>query len=76
MSWYDGHEESCDCAVCEDMMLRRVRWQRELDEVETIKRVAYKIGYEEGRKFERHAIAQKLNGNVNDGITTAIYGAE
>lgn len=43
---YFGHEDGCDCAVCENMHFRELYLKRKAADLEEVKRLAYQAGFD------------------------------
>ena len=43
---YFGHEDGCDCAVCENMYFRELYLNRKAADLEEVKRLAYQAGFD------------------------------
>lgn len=56
MSRYDGHEDSCDCAVCENMYLRELHLKRVEADLEAMKQLVFQMGFDAAKRKAVEAI--------------------
>lgn len=68
-----GHEYGCDCAVCESMDLRVLYLKRKAADLEAIKELAYREGYNAAVYFAGGLISEQKPKELTSALAELVW---
>ena len=75
---YFGHEDGCDCAVCENMHFRELYLKRKASDLEEVKRLAYQAGFDAAMGTDFDPVKERdaaYDLGYKEGYNAAVYFA-